>query len=75
MTGHNARPRGLPLVAAVLLFVAAVVAVYWILFLSGTPALSEVPCYMTFQAAFPAADTWIAVAALVGGIRLLARKS
>lgn len=30
---------------------------------------------MTFETAFPAADTWMAITALVGGIGLLMRKS
>lgn len=37
--------------------------------------MSEVPCYVTFETAFLAADTWMAVTALVGGIGLLIRKS
>ena len=75
MAVHGARPRGVLLVAGILLFAAVMVAVYWILFFSGTPALSGVACYVTFETAFPAADTWLAVTALVGAIGLFARKS
>jgi hypothetical protein len=75
MPSGEARPRGVLLVAAILLFAAGMIAVYWILFFSSTPALSEAPCYMTFETAFPAADTWMAITCIVGGIGLLTRKS
>ncbi|MGA2240108.1 MAG: hypothetical protein ABSG74_12950 [Candidatus Bathyarchaeia archaeon] len=75
MAKHAARPKGVLLIAGILLFAALMVAIYWILFFSGAPALSGVPCYMTFEAAFPAADAWLAITALVGAIGLLTRKS
>jgi len=75
MARHSARPKGVLLIVGILLFAAVMVAIYWILFFSGTPALSGVPCYMTFETAFPAADTWLAITALVGAIGLLKRKS
>jgi hypothetical protein len=75
MAGHSARPKGVLLIAVILLFAAVITAIYWILFFSGAPALSGVPCYMTFETAFPAADAWLAITALVGAIGLLARKS
>jgi len=75
MARHSARPKGVLLIVGILLFAAVMVAIYWILFFSGTPALSGVPCYMTFETAFPAADTWLAITALAGAIGLLKRKS
>ncbi len=75
MAKHAARPKSVPLIAGILLFAAVMVAIYWILFFSGAPALSGVPCYMTFETAFPAADAWLAITALVGAIGLLTRKS
>lgn len=75
MVEHSARPKGVLLIAGILLFAAVMVALYWILFFSGGPALSGVPCYMTFETAFPAADAWLAITALVGAIGLLTHKS
>jgi hypothetical protein len=75
MTDQGARPKGVPLIAGILLFAASMITVYWILFFSAAPALSGIPCYMTFEAAFPAADAWLAIAALIGAVGLLTRKS
>jgi hypothetical protein len=71
---NSTRPKGVLLIAGILLFAAVMIAIYWILFFSGAPALSGVPCYMTFETAFPAADAWLAITALVGAIGLLKRK-
>jgi hypothetical protein len=71
---NSARPKGVLLIAGILLFAAVMITIYWILFFSGAPALSGVPCYMTFETAFPAADAWLAITALVGAIGLLRRK-
>jgi uncharacterized membrane protein (DUF2068 family) len=75
MPSQVVRPRAVLLIVAVLLFAAVMVAVYWVLFFSGEPALSEVQCYMTFERAFPAADAWMAIASLLGAVGLLRRKS
>jgi hypothetical protein len=75
MSAQEARPKGVLLVARILLFAAVMVAVYWIIFFSGPSALSLVQCYMTFEQTFPAADAWMAVAGLLGCIGLLRRRS
>jgi len=74
MSAQEARPRGLFLVAGILVLPAVLYALYWISFFSGPVALSEVQCYMTFEQSFLAADAWFAAAGLVGCVGLLRRK-
>jgi hypothetical protein len=70
----RARPKGLLAVIAIEVFAALMIALYWVLFFSSPPALSDVPCYVTFEQAFPAADAWLAFAALVAAVGLAKRR-
>ncbi len=74
MTARNRRPRGVIVVAALLLFAAVMIPVYWISFFSGSGHITEEKCYLTFEYAFPAADAWMAIACFLGCVGLLARK-
>jgi len=76
MTSEKPRPKGVPLIAAILLLGGAVgMLVYWISFFSGLGHITEEKCYLTFEYAFPAADSWLAVAAFLGAIGLMKRRS
>jgi len=74
MSSQKPRPKGLLLVAAILLFAAVMVPVYWISFFSGSGVITRDPTYLAFEYAFPAADAWMAIAALLGCIGLIRRK-
>lgn len=74
MTAGKARPRGV-LVVAVLMFILAIaVPICWISFFSGSSQITNETCYLTFESAFLAADTWLAIAALLACVGLLRRK-
>jgi len=67
MTREKRRPKGVPLIAAILLFGGVFgMLVYWISFFAGLGHITEEKCYLTFEYAFPAADAWLAVAAFLG---------
>lgn len=74
MTAHKPRPKGVPLVAGILLFAAMMVVLYWVMFFSGSGAVTNEDWYMIFERAFPAADAWLAITALLGCVGLLRRK-
>jgi hypothetical protein len=65
----------MPLIALALLSTAVFALIYWVSFFSGSGHITEEKCYLTFEYAFPAADAWAAVAAFLGCIGLLRRKS
>ena len=74
MTARTSRPRGVIVVAALLLFAAIMVPIYWISFFFLGGGVTTEKCYLTFEHAFPAADAWMAVAAFLGCVGLLRRK-
>ena len=69
-------PPAAPAVAALLAVTAAGTAAYWIAFFAAGNALhsSETDAYVAFEHAFPAADTWMAGAAIAAGIGLVRRR-
>lgn len=76
MSVNRNRPKGLGLIIGILLFAAVITALYWVLFFSGSgAAVTNDPKYLAFEYAFPAADTWMAIGALIAAIGLLKRKS
>ncbi len=85
-TGTQAReevamPVGGRLMAGVMLAVAAVTALYWIVWLvipGGRDVLAVLPtdqAYIRFENAFPAADGWMALAAAASAVQILRGKS
>src|SRR5207253_10073430 len=71
------RPRPAPrAVAARLAVTAAGTAAYWIAFFAAGNALhsSETDAYVAVEHAFPAADTWMASAAIFAAIGLVRRR-
>jgi hypothetical protein len=74
-------PPGGTLMAVVMIAVAIVTAIYWIVWFlipGGRDTLATLPhdqAYISFQNAFPAADGWMALAALVAAIQMLRGKS
>lgn len=60
-------------VLGVTLIVGAVlIAAYWLdFFLRGTVQVVADEWYLRYQRAFPVADAWIAICAIVGGVGLL----
>jgi hypothetical protein len=73
MTARTRRPKGVIVVAALLLFAAIMIPIYWISFFLFGGVTTE-KCYLTFEHAFPAADAWMAFAAFLGCVGLLTRK-
>jgi len=69
-------PPGAPVVAALLAVTAAGTAAYWIAFFAAGNALhaSETDAYVAFERAFPAADTWMASAAIAAATGLVRRR-
>ncbi len=69
-------PPAAPAVAALLAVTAAGTAAYWIAFFAAGNALhsSETDAYVAFEHAFPAADTWMASAAIAAAIGLVRRR-
>src|SRR5207247_6270050 len=69
-------PPAAPAVAALLAVTAAGTAAYWIAFFAAGNALhsSETDAYVAFEHAFPAADTWMASAAIFAAIGLVCRR-
>jgi len=74
-------PSGATLMAVVMIVVAAVTAIYWIIWFlipGGRDALATLPhdqAYISFENAFPAADGWMSLAALVAAIQILRGKA
>jgi hypothetical protein len=74
-------PSGGMLMAVVMIAVATVTALYWIVWFlipGGRDALATLPrdqAYISFENAFPVADGWMSLAALVAAIQLLRGKS
>jgi hypothetical protein len=70
-----AEPTGLRAVIGALWISAALNVVYWVLFFtSGAVQTSQDTCYLTFERAFPAADTWLAILCVACAVQLRARR-
>ena len=65
-------PPATPTVAALLAVTAAGTAAYWIA--GNALHSSETDAYVAFEHAFPAADTWMASAAIAAAIGLVRRR-
>ena len=74
--GADDAPRGARTLAGMLLVAAAGTAAYWIAFFTSdvVQATSD-PCYLVFERAFPAADAWAAIAAILAALGLLRRRA
>ncbi len=60
---------------AYLLATAAGTLLYWLdFFVSGRVQVRSDPVYLAFERAFPLADTWMAVCAVIGAIGLVRRR-
>jgi hypothetical protein len=60
------RPGGLTALIAALWVAAALDLLYWVLFfVTGVVQTSQDPVYLGFERAFPVADAWLGVAAVV----------
>jgi uncharacterized membrane protein (DUF2068 family) len=69
------RPKGIGWIIGMLLFACFAVVAYWaIFFTSGEVQARHDPVYLAFESAFPLADAWLALCALVGAIGLLRKK-
>jgi hypothetical protein len=74
-------PPGGTGIAVVMIAVAIVTSLYWIVWFlipGGRDALATLPhneAYISFENAFPAADGWMSLAALVAAIQILRGKS
>ena len=70
------RPRGFGVIVGLLLILTVVTTLYWIawFFLPASVQASNWECYMVFEQAFPLADAWLIITALIGTIGLWQRK-
>lgn len=69
-------PRGARTLGTLLIVAGVGTILYWLeFFTSGTVQASTEPCYLVFERAFPAADAWTAVAAIVAGVALWRRRA
>ena len=69
------RPKGLGWIIGLLLFAATATIFYWVVFYtSGEVQARDDPVYLAFERAFPLADGWMVLCALLGGIGLWNRK-
>jgi len=66
-------PPGAPAVTALLVVTAAGTAAYWVAFFTAGGALhsSETDVYLAYERAFPAADAWLALAAIAAAVGLV----
>ena len=72
------RPRGARALGFVALGVALLTVSYWVIWYAGGRDLlasAQTPEYFAFENAFPAADGWLALCALISGIQLLRGRS
>ncbi len=69
-------PRGLYLVIALLWIASGLNALYWVVFFtSDALRTSQDAVYLAFEAAFPAADAWLAAASIACAEGLRRRRS
>jgi hypothetical protein len=75
-THTSPSPKGLGWITGLLFFAFAATLAYWIIyFTSGDVQVRHDKVYLAFENAFPLADAWMAVCALLGAIGLWQRKS
>jgi len=73
-TSHVATPRGARALGFIALGVTLLTISYWVIWYAGGRDLlasAHTPEYFTFENAFPAADAWLALCALIAGVQLL----
>ena len=65
------------LILAVLLILTAILTiVFWVdFFLKGDVQVTKEEWYIKFESAFPVADFWLAICAIIGGIGILIGQS
>jgi hypothetical protein len=70
------RPQGFWVIVGLLLFATVATALFWIawFFIPNSVQASNWECYIVFEQAFPLADAWMAIAALIAAIGLWRRK-
>jgi hypothetical protein len=70
------RPKGLAWIIGLLLFTFVATLAYWIIyFTSGDVQVRHDEVYLAFENAFPLADAWMAICALLGAIGLWKKQS
>lgn len=70
-THTTPHPKGLAWIIGLLLFTFAATLAYWIIyFTSGDVQVRHDEVYLAFENAFPLADSWMAICALLGAIGL-----
>ena len=64
---------GRRIIAGMLLFAAVVTVAYWVIWFSNRDVLASAHTvqYFTFENAFPAADGWVVISALLASVGLL----
>jgi hypothetical protein len=78
VASQTATPRGARALGFVALGVALLTVSYWVVWYAGGRDLlasAQTPEYFAFENAFPAADGWLALCALISGIHLLRGRS
>lgn len=71
-------PRGLRVIAGVMLFAAGLTIAYWVVWFGvdrDLLASSHADAYFRFENAFPAADAWLALTLIAGAVGLLRRRA
>jgi hypothetical protein len=75
MSRASEPPRGLRVMIVALWVAAGLDLLYWVLFFTtGVVQASEDPVYLGFEGAFPAADAWLGIAAIVCAENLRRRR-
>ena len=72
--GQSTVPRGARALGFIALGVALLTILYWVIWYAGGRDLlasAHTPEYFAFENAFPAADGWLALCALIAGVQLL----
>jgi hypothetical protein len=68
-------PKGIGWIIAALLITFVATLAYWLIYYtSGDVQVRQDEVYLAFENAFPAADTWMAICALLGAIGLLRKR-
>ncbi|RJP71126.1 MAG: hypothetical protein C4532_08250 [Candidatus Abyssobacteria bacterium SURF_17] len=76
MTAEKAFPKGLIVLAIILIVFALGTVAFWVeVFTSGTLATSDNPCYMEHERSFPAADGYMVLCALTAAVGIFRRRS